>query len=355
MDKRYDFLQLVRLGIGHHSNSLSADVDWDDIKALANQQGLTAIVLDGIEKLPKIVRPPKVFLLRWIGGVLQGYESRYVDYEKAIGSLAGFFNKHNLRMMVLKGYGLSLNYPNPKHRPCGDIDIWCFGNNNEADMAVNREFGIHIDKGHHIHTVFSWEGFTVENHYDLVNTYRQKRNRELNHLLKELAVNDCKTLLIDGQTVYFPSVKFNALFLLTHALAHFAGSEINLRQVLDWGFFVKHYSNEIDWEWLNEMLLKFQMKDFFDCLNAVCVDYLGFSCDLFPRVIVSSSLKERVLENIINPQFADSVPHSVLPRLIWKYRRWNRNAWKQWLCYNENRWSAFWNGVRSHLAKPSTI
>lgn len=58
---------------------------------------------------------------------MQSYEGRYAAYEKAIGSLAGFYNQHGYKMMVLKGYASSLDWHNPKHRPCGDIDIWQFG------------------------------------------------------------------------------------------------------------------------------------------------------------------------------------------------------------------------------------
>ena len=62
------FLSLVRLGIGHRSALFDVD-DWEAIKALADKQGLTAIVADGIEKLPDTKRPPKELLLQWIGEV----------------------------------------------------------------------------------------------------------------------------------------------------------------------------------------------------------------------------------------------------------------------------------------------
>ncbi|MBO6254350.1 MAG: hypothetical protein J6O49_11955, partial [Bacteroidaceae bacterium] len=50
------FLQLVRLGIGTGTVNGSwltvpGSVDWVALKALADAQGLTAIVLDGLDKL----------------------------------------------------------------------------------------------------------------------------------------------------------------------------------------------------------------------------------------------------------------------------------------------------------------
>ncbi len=98
------FLTLVRLGIGRHNEVLSSDVDWQKIQISAEQQGLYAVVLDGVEKLPVAQRPPQVILLEWIGEVLQVYEYRYEQYCKAMFGLAGWYNAHGYKMMVLKGY-----------------------------------------------------------------------------------------------------------------------------------------------------------------------------------------------------------------------------------------------------------
>lgn len=55
----FSFLSLIRLGIEHQSCAFSEALDWSSIKAFADKQGLTAIVLDGIECLPEELRPPQ--------------------------------------------------------------------------------------------------------------------------------------------------------------------------------------------------------------------------------------------------------------------------------------------------------
>ena len=98
------FLQLVRLGIGlDEAVSLPEDVDWPAIQALAAQQGLSAVILDSIDRLPEDLRPPQSVMLKWIGDVLPNYEQRYEFYRKVIAEMAGFYNAHGLKMMVLKG------------------------------------------------------------------------------------------------------------------------------------------------------------------------------------------------------------------------------------------------------------
>ncbi len=355
------FLQLVRLGIGRPGDVLCGSVDWNELLALAERQGLSAVILDGIERLPDTQWPPKELLLQWIGETLQSYEYRYEQHQRAIAELTGFYREHGLKMMVLKGYACSLDWPKPEHRPCGDIDIWQFGKQKDGDSLLETEKGIKVDKSHHHHTVFYWRDFMVENHYDFINVYAHKSNAELEKIFKELGMDDSHYVEVmststgSATKVYIPSPNLHALFLVKHMASHFAASEISLRQVLDWAFFVEKHTKEIDWNWLLELLESFHMKEFFNLINAICVDDLGFSATLFPNVQYLPDIKERVLNDIISPEFTAVEPKGFLPRVIYKYRRWKANGWKHKLCYKESMWSAFWSGVWNHLLKPASI
>ena len=355
LELKDNFLSLVRLGIGHPAYIISYDVDWMSIEALAGKQGLLAILVDGIERLPEKQRPPKAILLEWIGSTLQSYEQRYASYEKAIGSLTSFYNRHGFRMMILKGYACSLDWPKPAHRPCGDIDIWQFGSQKAADALLTKEIGIVVDNSHHHHTVFEWKGFTVENHYDFINVHHQRLNEKLEKIFKELGADDSNAVEVYDAKVNLPSPNLHCLFLLKHTISHFAAAEITLRQVLDWAFFVEKHTKDIDWTWLLDVLEEFNMKDFFNCLNAICVEDLGFDVNIFPSVQFSPGIIERVLNDIMSPEFSGEEPKRLLPRLLFKYRRWKANEWKHDLCYAESMWSSFWRGVFNHLLKPSSI
>ena len=254
------FLSLIRLSIGHQASEFPEALDWSSIKVLADKQGLTAIVLDGIERLSDELRPPKVLLLNWIGEVMQNYETRYNEYKKAISSLAEFYNRHGYKMMVLKGYACSIDWPNPKHRPCGDIDIWQFGEQKKADRLLTSEKGIKVDNSHHHHTVFTWGDFMVENHFDFINVYHHRSNVELEKIFKELGKDDSHFVEFNGEKVYLPSPNLHALFLLKHTMNDFTSFSMTLRQLIDWGLFVEKHTKEVDWEWLMSVLKKFNMK-----------------------------------------------------------------------------------------------
>ena len=354
------FLQLVRSGIGTLKNvKISNDIDWAAVKVLADTQGLTAIVLDGLNEVLKAKSPisnlnPQI-KLSWIGEVMQNYEVRYQEYEKAISSLAGFYNQYGFKMMVLKGYACSLDWPNPKHRPCGDIDIWQFGKQKEADRLITRELVIKIDTSEQHHTVFNWKGFMIENHYDVIDVHHRRSSAKLERLFKKLAEDDTNMVKILEEDVYIPSVNLHALFLVYHTMLHFTSTEMSIRQILDWAFFVKKHGREVDWAWLLGILKEYHLVEFFNILNAICINDLGFDSDIFPETHFNPLLKERILNDTICAEFTESEPTGIIRRFFFRYRRWKSHEWKHRLCYDESMLSIFLSAMWSHLLKPKTI
>ena len=214
LSNRDTFLQLIRLGICNASAArIPENVDWSELETLAAQHGLSAILVDGVEKLPEGQRPPKPLLLQWIGETLQGYEYRYELYSRTIAEMAAFYNEYGFKMMVLKGYACSLDWPKSEHRPCGDIDIWLFGKQKEADKALAASSKFQdscskIDSSHHHHTVFYWRDFMVENHYDFIEVHHHSSSPALEKILKELGQDDSHFVELYGEKVYIGAVQF---------------------------------------------------------------------------------------------------------------------------------------------------
>lgn len=352
------FLQLVRIGIGNDNPEkvvIPDSIDWNGLETLAVGQGLSAVLVDGVEKLPEGISPPKPLLLLWIGETLQGYEYRYEQCRSAIAEMAGFYNAHGFKMMVLKGYACSLDWPKPKHRPCGDIDIWLFGNQKEADAALAREKGILIDKEHLHHTVFYWGDFMVENHFEIVNTLVSHSNAKIEKLLEDMAMDDNFFVEVNGQKVWVPSTNFHALFLLRHAVLHFMGKGLNIRQILDWGFFVKSHGSHIDWGWLFGVLEEYGMTPFFCGLNTICTKYLGFSQSIFPECKIPEDVPARIINDIFTPEFAAEEPSSLVKRVAFKYRRRKARTWKHNLCYKEPLDNHLFTSLWLHITHPEMI
>ena len=95
---------------------------------------------------------------------------------------------------------------------------------------------------------------------------------------------------------------------------------------------------------------------FFNQINAICVDYLGFSEIDFPTIIRNQELEERILMDILSPEFDEKKPNGSLFTVVcFKLRCWWRNRWKNRLVYNDSLMMTFITLVWSHLKRFETI
>ena len=346
-------LSLIKLALDSGEKDYSPEFDdWESIYEIADAQGVLAIIYDVIEKLPAEARPDMEWLMEWIGQV-NIMEYMYEQHKTVIGKLADFYNSHGIKMMLLKGYGLSLNYPNPNHRPVGDIDSYNFGQWQKADKVLHEELGIEIDNSHHHHTVFKFEGVTVENHYEFINTKGHRSSVAFEKRLEELSQKPCDILEVGNSKISIPHPDFNALFILRHCAGHFRATQLTLRQLLDWLLFVKKEHKRINWDDLYTFLKKMNLNRFANCLNAIGVKYLGFEKDLFPEIEKDDKLVDRVLNDILSPEFTEREDGTVIGGLRVKPRRWWHNRWKQRICFPDSLLSDFIHQFYAKLLKPA--
>ncbi len=338
---------------------------WSELSKLAQAQGVSVLVIDGLQRylaLHAECQPfagetmgQKMQRMQWFGQVL-AYEQMYAKHERSMAELAQFYASKGIRMMVLKGYGLSLDWPVPNHRPVGDLDIYNFGKWQEADALLTKEQGIKVDDGHEHHTVFCFHSVPVENHYDFINTKAHRDAPKIEARLKQLAETGNKEIEVKGAKIVLPSTNFNALFLMRHMGQHFAGEHLNLRQVLDWGFFVRSHHHEVDWPAIIAFLKEIGLYTFFNQINALCTDHLGFPEDCFPTIERNTALSLRILQDILHPEFNEEKPaQGLLPILAFKCRRWWHNRWKHPLVYKEWLLPMFLTLLWSHLRRFETI
>lgn len=344
-----------------HSILYSTPIEWDDVLRYAAAQGVMAIVWDGLMELQRQgvidsnIGPTREQRLRWAYNVEQ-IEKRYRKQVAALTQLSRILATHNIRVAPLKGYGLSLCYPIPEHRSCSDIDIWLFGEQQRADEILRNEHNITIDEDEHHHTVFYINGVMVENHYDFLNIHAHHSSRDIEEHLKRLSTQISETITIDGATIYLPSANCHALFLLRHAASHFAAAEIVLRHVIDWGLFVKRYHAAIDWSWLRRVCREQKMEQFFDAMNVIASDICDIDLSLMPDTTRRAALEQRIINDILKPEFSEKRPEKGLIRIIcFKLRRWWANRWKHRLVYRDGLIHSFITQSWSHILKPKGI
>lgn len=367
------FFELIQVALGVRvclSHSPTAG-EWKLIYDIAKKQSLVGVCFAGVQKLVDSEKEDycgmnELLYLTWMGMAAK-IQQKWEQHEAFIGRLAGFYEKHGIDMMLLKGYGLSLNYPEAKLRNPGDVDVFLSescsngsrGSNGsipawkKADDAVRKELGVEVRNDSEHHTKFEIDGISVENHYDFVNTRIRRSSQKLERVFKELAQDKTNVIDVRGQKVILPSDKLNAIFLLRHCAGHFASEGITMRNVLDWGLFVQS-AKDLDWEWLWQLAKEYNMHRFLACLNMICMEDLGLEglgfkvyglwtdSDEFKR------LKALVLKEIMNG--TDLVSNAS----AWaRTKRWWQHRWKHEICYSDSMVSSFVYSVRANLGGTS--
>ena len=354
-------LELIKASITcTNKSTLTEAINWPAIFHISKRQGVSALLLDAIEKLPSEQRPPKALLLQWIGHAAM-IERMYAKHEQQITSLAQFLKQRNIPMLLLKGYGCSLCYPRPEHRPTGDIDIYLFGKQNEVDTFVEEELGINVHREYHKHSTFCYHGVEVENHAKFIDDVSHKSNIRFEQtLMQVLQKHECLSSPIDN--VLLPSPTFNALFLLRHTGEHFASNEITLRHVLDVGTFFQMYHSDLDWSLVINVYKSECILDFFYGIATICVVYFGMDGTCFTSNDRQFTYKNdlQLANHILMDIFEEKkeLPMSTasidtigkkLKYAAGKTFRWWHNRWKYQLVYNENLFESFWWLARNRM------
>lgn len=319
---------------------------------LATEQGVEAIAIDGYQAL-KAKNPStnltldsfenKPLLLEYLGR-LRLVEHGNMQRLAALVELSKILQGKQIPFLLMKGFACGQYYPNPIHRPCGDIDIYPgdkFDDSNEALKAA----GIEVEPYYYRHSAATINGVMVENHRilcDLRGPRRQTREFETQLEAEgKKSIIEGKDVVISGNVIAgakYPTANFNALFLPWHVSAHFAFERVTLRHLLDWALFLINEGENIDIELFREAKKRFTygFSKFADILTYLSLRYFKVPDKLLPTEIVKDA-------HDFDNKFADRVFDYMFegkPRErdanIWKFR-WNnvRRVWNERWKYKE--------------------
>lgn len=315
-------------------------VDWTAVYRQAVTQGVSAIVRDGLERLvaqgvlSEEMLPPRSLKIQWAFHVEQ-IEKRYERQFRAAAKLAAAYADAGIRTVVLKGVGVSLCYPQPNHRECGDFDCYLCGAY-DAGNRIARELGAQVEDEGYKHSHILFHGLTVENHRHCLASRDDGRLKRLEEYIQRLAADDPAPEYVAGTKIALPPVDFAALFLTQHAFHHFLVEGISLRHVADWGLFLERYGDRVDWPDFYRWCERCDLAVFADAVTAVAVDALGMRLP-HSGIRTDRRYAERILRDTLdgtghlyNRGFGTWRERWEKVRNLWRYR------WKYRLIYGRS-------------------
>lgn len=343
---------LLRAALGEMPTSMPPAFDFKSAFALAQQQEVSAIALDGLQKLaaafPDLLindASLKAIKLQWIGNMM-AQERRYNANFIAAKDLAELYDDNGIRTYVLKGLSIAQLYPVPSHRFSCDLDCFLLSKENmsvayESGNSIVKAIGCNVDADYYKHSVFAYKGLMVENHRYCCSVKRSKRTRKLENYLESL-LNCYAPKNINGTKIALPSQMFQVLFLIEHANGHFLYSKMSIKHICDWAMMRRNFKEALDWKEFDKQCQRFGLKNFVECMNHLADYVLGVCCyqDLTPtekRVLTdtmsemhlsSSKMRHRVEKAIgvlqSNWKFKYFCGDSMLKELshsVWAYLR----------------------------------
>lgn len=344
--------------------------DWLRVRAMADKQGVSAIVFDGLNTLveaygkekiaPKIpVSEWQKFVYNWIG-VMTQVEHQNKQQMVVLEDMACRWKAKDCLVMVMKGQASGTMYPRPEHRSTGDIDCYLINDNDDEKGKgyiigndVAREAGAKVDESWYKHSVISYKGETFENHQYFVHTRDGKRGKRLNEELVEgLKVHD--SWFTDErakltQCTYIPPVQWTAMFLTYHGCGHFISEGLRLKQLLDWTMLLKSHQNDIDWSAFYAFCERHHLRRFADAATAISVEYLGIKITN-PAITTVSPYTERILKSALYDDdyvfgSGEGCWHNRwhLVRNLFHYR------WKYEDIYETSPWKQLWYYASGYL------
>ena len=346
MSKKYEIskeaqvlLRLLRIALGTEPTAedgkraelFPENIDWSGVIRLSYEQKVSALAVDGLKasgydpregKSAQQLEELNAVLTPWFEDV-KNTEDSYAYYQEVLSTLCQIFAANGLRTIILKGYGLSLNYPVPAHRRSGDIDIFLIDEDGKpaaekGDEIIRQSLNLPVTrKNGSNHSVFIFKSICVENHYELRGPFLKTDAEKIFYgRLKELVVKDIVPIEhVAG--AYSPSPTFNAIYLMRHMIGNLSNRSICFRQMMDWVTFIRIYGDDVDWKLVEDI-----QKD---------AGLFRFASDM--KAVITKALYPEKVSDAVNNDTIDK-----LLAYIVKPTQPGRTIIRRFTFYYKNRW-----------------
>lgn len=275
---------------------------WKKIEGIARKQSVSALIADKALSLPEGSLPPRGQNMVFITQVEQ---TKIVNRQmiSVLSKLTRDYAKANLPFVLLKGLSNGANYPDPRLRSPGDIDLLIYRKGDwERSIEWIADKGINIEIGDHIHYKFVVDGIIIENHCRITYFDHKRYDRLFATWEKGLSEKEnFPSMEIDGFTVQQLPVDMNAFFIFQHMFRHFVHLGVGLRQFCDWLLFLSKYRDEIDSDSFTRVAESYALLYPMQVFARAAVKYLDMPESIFPfPMITDDKYADRVMEDIFD-------------------------------------------------------
>lgn len=278
-------------------------VNWDQIRVKAAEQGILAWIWDGISSLSVEIQPSR---FQRISFDLSAREiwNRYGQQKGVLMHMVEICRQNNMKLLLLKGIGLSELYPKPESRPSGDIDVFFFDKYEKGNELFNQG-DFHFGGKH---AEFTFEGVHIENHLTMINT-QTKKQRRVEHYIERGLGNVVETA--DGY--YTLPLMENLVYLLMHTLGHLNSAFVlPYRNIFDFALFLHKNRSSIPPEDCKNTMRKLKLGKSFELILYLSEWISSLSFQEYHSLNIPSRDVERAKRLVVERESKMDLPLSML-------------------------------------------
>ena len=261
--------------------------------AIARKQTVTGLIIDVLIK--KGVRMERQTLFEAMA-LLKHIRQQSQEMNRHVVKFAQMMRETDVDYIIVKGQTLAALYPDPLLRMPGDIDFLVRDYNKAANVLHDRW---NIDLPQSLcekEFAFRYGNALYELHTYLINF---GLHRHLRYWENVLAKSSPVYIVIDGKQVRIIEPTLYTVYIFVHLFFHFVREGIGLRHLCDWAIMMHHYKDEIDRDFLVEVLNNLGLLKAFRTFGSIIVDYLGM--ENFPLLISQNDrqMQSRIIHDIM--------------------------------------------------------
>lgn len=365
-------------------NVRAADsIDWGKVLGLANRQ--SCLHAFGVWLLQQHIDTPYTPTLRVnTFATLQ----RQVRLNRLAAEVITLLQNHGIKAVLMKGYGLSLLYPDPDMRSFGDVDIYVGEKNYlQAARIVTDAFPDnywHSALHGGIHYIMCLDekcDRTLELHRVTMEFADKAGNQAFQAYTEHAMEEPLPIVSVGGTDVSVPRAAYNALYVFMHAWHHFGSTGVGFRQLGDWVLAVHHaYQTATPQEWaeatqeMQTVLDALHMTTVWQTFGHVLIDILGLPREEFPLYTEQYQQRaQRLTRQLLRDGHGYRPAHQHLPDMALMRRfPWQRpekgrvlqkmstacrlffNAWQMGKFFPRYAWHELCATIKKGLPHPSS-
>ena len=241
-------------------------VSWSDILSLAIFHKVEEIIFKSVDQLKD--RPSMEISRRFFNSRNHNKLADIMQIEEG-KVIVDNFRKNEIDVIALKGWVLKGLYPKPEYRQMGDIDYLVRAKDIDKCIPIMKLLGyeaedVGLDASHDEYGKKPY--MKVEIHRRLLPP------TEENHWYTD---DIWDRLVEDKPHIYHMTKEDFYLYHLLHFEKHFSMGGSGVRSILDHYYILKHWKDDIDWEYVDSIIEKMNYVYFQSMTNQLAIKWFG--------------------------------------------------------------------------------